>query len=142
MILPPGEYHCLSIWNPWAWAIFHGKPIENRHWPIRYRGKLLIHASKTTREVPEVAKLLKVEFKIVVPLDELVFGAILGIVDLHGCTWSSQRSACGWGAPGCYHWHLRDQTLLDSPIPYRGAQGIFTVRIGDAPPIDQQTTLL
>jgi len=37
----------LSIKQPWAWAIFHGKPVENRTWPSRHTGPLLIHASKT-----------------------------------------------------------------------------------------------
>ena len=37
---------CISIQQPWAWAIFHGKPVENRTWKTDYRGDLLIHASK------------------------------------------------------------------------------------------------
>lgn len=37
----------ISIKQPWAWAIFHGKPVENRIWPSRYIGPLLIHSSKT-----------------------------------------------------------------------------------------------
>ena len=132
MILSPGTYHCLSIWQPWSWAIFNAqKCIENRNWPVNYRGKLLIHASKQTREVEEVRRLLATDMQIKVPpIEQLAFGAILGVVDLWACKWSNVASPCGWGAPGCYHWHLRDQRLLDSPIPYRGAQGIFKVTIG------------
>jgi hypothetical protein len=38
----------LSIRQPWAWLICHaGKDIENRDWPTRFRGPLLIHAGKT-----------------------------------------------------------------------------------------------
>src|SRR5690625_200028 len=38
----------LSIRQPWAWLIVNGyKDIENRTWKTDYRGKLLIHASKT-----------------------------------------------------------------------------------------------
>jgi len=37
----------LSIKQPWAWAILHGKPVENRTWPTRFGGPFLIHASKT-----------------------------------------------------------------------------------------------
>lgn len=38
----------LSIRQPWAWLIVNGyKDIENRTWRTDYRGKLLIHASKT-----------------------------------------------------------------------------------------------
>ena len=37
----------LSIRQPWAWLIARGfKPIENRTWNTRFRGRLLIHASK------------------------------------------------------------------------------------------------
>mgnify|MGYP002359850962 FL=1 len=35
----------LSIRQPWAGLIIHGyKDIENRDWPTRYRGPLLVHA--------------------------------------------------------------------------------------------------
>lgn len=36
----------ISIQQPWAWAIFNGKPVENRKWSTAYRGPLLIHAGK------------------------------------------------------------------------------------------------
>jgi hypothetical protein len=36
----------LTVRQPWAWAIFHGKPVENRSWATKYRGDLLIHARK------------------------------------------------------------------------------------------------
>jgi len=36
----------LSIRQPWAWAILHGKPVENRTWPTRFTGPFLIHAGK------------------------------------------------------------------------------------------------
>ena len=37
----------LSIRQPWAWLILNaGKDIENREWPTRFRGRVLIHASK------------------------------------------------------------------------------------------------
>ena len=42
---------CLSIRQPWAWAIVHGyKPIENRTWNTGFRGRLLIHAGKTWKD--------------------------------------------------------------------------------------------
>lgn len=42
----------LSIRQPWAWLIMHaGKDIENRSWPTRYRGRVLIHASKGMAQV-------------------------------------------------------------------------------------------
>jgi hypothetical protein len=38
---------CLSVPQPWAWAILHaGMDVENRTWWTEYRGPILIHASK------------------------------------------------------------------------------------------------
>lgn len=38
----------LSIRQPWAYLIIHAqKDVENREWPTRVRGRVLIHASKT-----------------------------------------------------------------------------------------------
>lgn len=38
----------LSIRQPWAWLIVQGyKDIENRSWPTDFRGRFLVHASKT-----------------------------------------------------------------------------------------------
>lgn len=55
---------CLSIQQPWAWAICHaGKDIENRSWSTSFRGKFLIHSGKKfdqegyyylTRKYPEI----------------------------------------------------------------------------------------
>ena len=39
------EWHCLSIRQPYAWAIIKGaKDVENRTWRLNYRGRLYIHA--------------------------------------------------------------------------------------------------
>jgi hypothetical protein len=47
-IFRAGELLCLSIRQPWAWLICNaGKDIENRNWPTRFRGRVLIHAGKT-----------------------------------------------------------------------------------------------
>ncbi len=37
----------LSIRQPYAWALLHSKPVENRTWFDKHRGLTLIHASKT-----------------------------------------------------------------------------------------------
>lgn len=38
-----------TVRQPWAWAIFHGKTIENRTQNVRYRGPLAIHTGRTLR---------------------------------------------------------------------------------------------
>jgi hypothetical protein len=37
----------ISLLQPWGWLMLHGgKNIENRNWPTKFRGEILIHASK------------------------------------------------------------------------------------------------
>lgn len=37
----------ISVRQPWAWLIINaGKDIENRTWPTKVRGRVLIHAAK------------------------------------------------------------------------------------------------
>lgn len=37
----------ITIKQPWAWLIASGiKDIENRTWPTKFRGRVLIHASQ------------------------------------------------------------------------------------------------
>lgn len=39
--------YAISIQQPWAWLIVNGfKDIENRDWPTKFRGRILIHAGK------------------------------------------------------------------------------------------------
>lgn len=41
----PEHWPVLTIRQPWAWSIVHGrKRVENRSWQMNYRGPLLIHA--------------------------------------------------------------------------------------------------
>ena len=53
------DMKALSIRAPWWFCILHnGKDIENRDWSTRYRGPVLIHASKwwSLRAVAEDAE--------------------------------------------------------------------------------------
>lgn len=132
---------CLTICQPWAWAIVHGpKRIENRTWPTNHRGKLLIHAGKSRdyvdrgvydwwrSAVPEIA----------LPSEGgLVFGAILGVATLAYCAKTDPADSCSYADrtnqrrfcdEGCWWWVLRDVQRLEKPITYRGAQGLFDVR--------------
>lgn len=37
----------ISLWQPWASLMVAGKKrVETRHWPLKHRGPLLIHAAK------------------------------------------------------------------------------------------------
>jgi len=116
-------FHCLSVRQPWAWLLVHGpKDVENRTWETRYRGPLLIHASKTP-EAEDWRWLVDKGHKIL-PLDDLPRGAIIGAMNLVDC---SKTCRSDWHNPGCWGWYVASPRVLPAPIPYRGQQGIFPV---------------
>lgn len=120
----------ISVWQPWGWAIIHaGKDIENRTWRTHYRGEILIHASKTQQQFSEDASWIREALGVKVPpRQELPFGAIVGHAELIYCVYSELGDG-RWGQPGAWHWHLRNPRSLAKPIPYRGHQGFFNVRL-------------
>ena len=92
----------LSIRQPWAWLICNaGKDIENRNWPTRFRGRVLIHAGKTmTRADYEVCVIycsglpdgtLREDFRFPM-FDELKdqCGGIIGETEIIGCVTESE----------------------------------------------------
>lgn len=80
----------LSIRQPWAWLILHaGKDIENRDWPTKVRGRVLIHAAKgMTRDEYEdgigFAQAIAYEAGRILhaPTIELPRGGIVGSVEI------------------------------------------------------------
>jgi len=121
----------LSIRQPWAWLIVHGfKDIENREWHTLFRGRLLIHASKTcTKEqyfdAVEFAR--QVVPGIVIPsLAALPRGGIVGEVVVTNCT---QVSKSPWFV-GPYGFELTNPK--QHPIwPCAGRLGFFDVKWPD-----------
>src|SRR5688572_18843882 len=96
-MLKPGPYPCLSVRQPWAWAIFHGKPIENRPRYTSHRGLLLIHASKSAPHFTTFRDWIRVKFGLDVPERRIItMGSIIGVVDLTDCKWAD-RSDGQWG---------------------------------------------
>lgn len=117
----------LSVRQPWAYAIIHStKNIENRGWPINYRGDILIHAAKTcTKKAYFEAKEFCQDMGVVIPdLISLRRGQVIGIVTIIDCQFSPVAS--GWAMPGQYHWKLENPREI-TPIPYIGQLGIFEV---------------
>ena len=93
---PPAGMKAISIRQPWAWAIVTiGKDIENRNWPTRYRGPVLVHASSgcTQREYLAakefILEAVDERFKgqgIVFPSwKSIVKGGIIGQVEITDC---------------------------------------------------------
>ena len=117
---------CISIRQPWAWLILHGgKDIENRNWPTRFRGRVLVHAAKgMTRDEHENAAYFAYQRTgLAIPrLGELQRGGIVGTVEIVDCV---QRSSSPWFV-GDYGFVLRNPRPLPF-VPWKGALGIFGV---------------
>jgi hypothetical protein len=121
----------LSIRQPWAWAIVHeGKDFENRSWPTRYRGPVLIHAAKgmTLAEWDEAMDFIDQTFPLE-PTERLARrarahhcsrGGIIGQAEIVDCVTGSDSP---WFF-GRYGIVLRNV----QPLPFqpcRGALGFF-----------------
>ena len=120
----------LSLTQPMAWAIFHGKDVENRTWPTKFRGRVIIHASKKF-DALHYGWLVQNDNRLVtggVPAfkQEFVYGALIGEVDIIDCIISSGSR---WAFPSYYHFVLANAIPYDKPIPYKGMLGFFEVRI-------------
>ena len=115
----------LTICQPYAELIARGeKRIENRTWPTSYRGPLAIHAGKSREWLdPD---------EIDYPDGELVFGAVVAVADLVGCRRVEDLTG-GWRdhehAHGPWCWLLANVRRLPTPVPMRGAQGLWDAPI-------------
>jgi hypothetical protein len=135
----------LSIRQPWAWMIIHGgKDVENRDWPTRVRGRVLIHAAKTMTtydwsrswnfsegtDAPAKAKHAGLT------RENIQRGGIIGSVEIYACV-TEFRS----------HWFMgKYGFLLSDPrplpfAPWSGKLGFFDVPVDDLPDVTRQTLL-
>lgn len=135
MILP-----ALAIKQPWASMIIHaGKDIENRTWPTRMRGRVLIHASKKLdiEEMYAANDLIRENIILLphtcplagMPIDAYPGGGIIGIAEIVDCV---TESLSPWFV-GPYGFVLANVR----PLPFlavRGMQGFFSV---DYPDLEQ-----
>lgn len=112
----------LSIKNPWAYLIAAGfKDVENRTWPTKHRGKILIHATKADAPAfPGQSLLSPVQFNLLPNSDKIklfdsnfVRSAIIGEVEVVGCV---DNSKSVWAEPGHWHWELKNPVLYAQPI--------------------------
>ncbi|BBL75475.1 DUF488 family protein [Methylomagnum ishizawai] len=130
----PG-WKCLSIRQPWAWAILHGgKDIENRSWKTDYRGPVLIHAAKTLTQAEYTGACLDIGImapRLDVPRHEdLERGGIVGAARIVDCV---DRSESPWFGGG-FGFVLADPRPLPF-LPLTGRLGLFEVREADLAPI-------
>ena len=124
----------LSIRQPWAYLIVNGyKDIENRDWPTRYRGPVLIHAGKRLteddfeecRDTIQIIRQRGHQIKTGNPkLSELreLCGGIVGIAEIVDCV---SQSDSPWFF-GEYGFVLRNARPLPFQ-PFKGQLGFFDV---------------
>ena len=114
----------LTIKNPWAALFVSGtKDIENRSWPIRYRGWIFIHAGKT-REDAEWEACRSLMRHAGIPLTPengtSHYGGIVGIARIVDCV--TQHPSPWFTGP--FGWVLGEARPVRFH-PCRGAQGLW-----------------
>ncbi|HPC43396.1 MAG TPA: ASCH domain-containing protein [Spirochaetota bacterium] len=113
----------LSIRQPWAELIMLGiKDVENRSRATEYRGSLMIHAARTLDVSKEELKKYAEEYGF--NPDMLIYGALIGTVEVINCTLKATRD---WHYKGQYGWYLTNPKRLEKPIMIRGRLGLFNV---------------
>ena len=106
----------ISVRQPYAWSIIAGfKDVENRNWSTKTNGRIFIHAAKTKASMEEGSKILKKMGIKVPPEEELVFGAIIGSVEITDCVENSRQRCFS----GPYGFLLANPIKLPRPIPMK-----------------------
>lgn len=143
---------CLSLTCPWPDSIIYGgKPVENRlAWKgSSFRGQLLLHAAKGMKISDYNFVVRFVEERYIAwkprPIEQLVRGAIVCVVNVVDVIMPGGLVHGGEGYPpsragterhrladnpyymGGFALVLEDVRPLRTPIPYKGAQGLFWV---------------
>lgn len=110
----------ISINQPWAWLIVRGfKDIENRDWPTRFRGEVLVHTGMNKDpdfDYERWEKLIGGE----IPRD-LFQGGIIGRTEIVDCV---DESPSPWFF-GKYGFVLRNSVFFAFPQVCKGALGFF-----------------
>jgi hypothetical protein len=115
----------LSIRQPYAWLIANGiKDIENRDWPTKFRGRVLIHAGVTypKRDYADDAEDYPDMYGIEYPPREQMIGGIVGVATIIDCV---SKSDSKWFL-GAYGFVLADAKPLPF-VPCKGKLSFFDV---------------
>lgn len=121
----------LSIRQPYAFAITMGfKPVENRDWPTRYRGAVLIHAGKKeeTDDVELVLRQIADQTNSALSTLERGYnshrflGGIVGAATISDCV-TAMNNSWFFGPYG----FVMTEAKWCAPVPCKGALGFFDV---------------
>jgi hypothetical protein len=123
---------CLTLWQPWAWCLFHGKDVENRPWrtpsTVGPQTRVAIHASvNLARYDADAIEIKRTTGVVVPPAAEIEVGSVVGVVLFSGWV---RDSASRWAQPGKFHWLVSHAAELQMPVGHRGKQGIFRLKFG------------
>lgn len=133
--IPEGLAKALSLKQPYAWLIANGfLLVDDRSWGTRYRGPILIHASKGI--YTEYYDYIKANTDIPIPAkDKLGYGGVVGIANLALCCRPGelpngisriQRAHFG-GIHQEYYGFLFEQAKPLPLLPCPGKLGIFEI---------------
>ncbi len=107
---------CVSILQPWAWAILAGvQRSEYRCYSTDYRGDLLIHAARGSGDWER--RQLAALGERVPRWENLPFDQVLGVVEL---------CSCEQGRDGEWVWELRNPRPVQ-PFQLEAGKGLFDV---------------
>ncbi|MGV8828230.1 MAG: ASCH domain-containing protein [Breznakibacter sp.] len=136
----------ITIKQPWASLICAGiKDIENRTWPTKYRGRVLVHAAASwfnfNKQLPDGFEYpIEVQDAILNGMDDPDYyptGAIIGSVEIVDCVinhpsiWAEKSKQAQFGKlviqqeKPTYHWVLANPVRFPEPIPTKGRLGIW-----------------
>lgn len=132
----------ITIKQPWASLIVEGiKDIENRTWPTKFRGRVLIHAADKGWKWQAVLNYLSDKAKAILNsfgydalwLHRLPTSAIIGSVEIadcvinHSSVWAEKGFAfTGYDKNGdpkdrqIFNWVLANPIIFPEPIPCKG----------------------
>lgn len=100
----------ISIKEPWASMILAGKKtIETRKWSTKYRGKLLLCASKNPKS----------------NISGMAF-AIADLINVRPMTRGDEKKACCGIYEGAFSWEL-DNVKKINPFAVKGQLGLFNI---------------
>ena len=121
----------LSLKQPWAWAVFNGKDVENRTWKTTFRGRFYIHASKGFdmagwKWIAENENRLGLVLPWYADRD-FIRGAIIGEATLVDCVVGDANGSRWYSGPNAFH--LADANRYETPVPYKGALKLFEVNL-------------
>ena len=129
----------LSVQNPMAWLLCAGiKPVENRTWSTRFRGRIYVHAGLRYYKVSPgnvfdfiSQRMTTAEYhRMIDDPRSLPVGGIIGEVDIVDCV---ETHPSRWFT-GPYAFVIDNPVLYDQVIPCRGYLGFFSPKFegGDA----------